>query len=155
MNPFSLLPGEASRFCADHTEFFAQNNSTNLDPETVFHSDYFWLGSGKRVFDVILKPINNDTSQIEIRVHRFKTLASSQVDCIASSIISFGSIDQRVHRIEVDTEEEYSYAILAKVRRGSCVFKNIEIKSYPSHLIPPLAVAVLLVNESTTELTPA
>ncbi len=154
INPFSLLPGETSRFFADHTEFFTQRDPKSLDPETVFHSDYFWLGAGKRTLDVILEPVNNDGSEIELRVHRFKTLDSRQVDCIASSTVKIDSPSRRVCRIEVDTDEEYNYAILAKVRRGACVFKRIEIKSYPSQLAPPLPAVVPRVNESTTELIP-
>jgi hypothetical protein len=150
INPFSLLPGETSRFFADHTEFFAQKDQKSLDAETVFHSDYFWLGTGKRTFDVLLDPGDSVGSEIELRVHRFKTLASSQVDCIASSTIKIDSLDRHGCRIEIDTDEEYNFAILAKVRKGSCVFRHIEIKSYPSQMAPTLPTAI--VNESTTEL---
>jgi SAM-dependent methyltransferase len=154
VNPFSLLPGGTSRFFADHTEFFTQKDPKSLDPETVFHSDYFWLGAGKRTFDVILDPDDNDESEIELRVHRFKTLASSQVDCIVSSTVKIDNPNRRVCRIEVDTDEEHNYAILAKVRRGSCVFKHIEIKSYSSKLAPPLPAVVPFANESITEMIP-
>jgi hypothetical protein len=154
VNPFSLLPGGTSRFFADHTEFFTQKDPKSLDPETVFHSDYFWLGAGKRTFDVILDPDDNDESEIELRVHRFKTLASSQMDCIVSSTVKIDNPNRRVCRIEVDTDEEHNYAILAKVRRGSCVFKHIEIKSYPSKLAPPLSAFVPFANESITEMIP-
>jgi SAM-dependent methyltransferase len=50
ISPFSLLPAERSRFFADHEEFFAIQ-SQPADKETVFHTDYFWWGSGKRVFE--------------------------------------------------------------------------------------------------------
>ncbi len=59
INPFSLLPGEKSRFFADHMDFIGQGSAGNLDPETVFHSDYFWLGSGQRTFDVVLDAVDS------------------------------------------------------------------------------------------------
>ena len=37
---------------------------------------------------------------------------------------------------ELDMDDEYCYAILAKVRNGSCVFDKIEVKSYPARLSP-------------------
>lgn len=147
INPFSLLPGETSRFFADHTEFFTQKDPKSLDPETVFHSDYFWLGAARRAFDVTLEPLGKEGSEIEIRVHRFKTLASSQVDCVASSTIEIGDCSRRVWRIETDTDEEHNYAILAKARRGPCVFRQIEIRSYPSRLAPALPAVVPAIKE--------
>jgi SAM-dependent methyltransferase len=136
IHPFSLLPGEASRFFADHAEFFTQKAPGNIDPETVFHSDYFWLGAGKRVFDVVLDPLDDDGSEIELRIHKVRTLASRQVDCAVSSTIRIAEEGRRTYRIEVETNEECTYAILAKARRGPCLFKSIEIKSYPARLAP-------------------
>ncbi|MFN0157371.1 MAG: class I SAM-dependent methyltransferase [Bacteroidota bacterium] len=151
INPFSSLPGESSRFFADHTEFFSHRGSSNEDTETVFHSDYFWFGQGKRVFDVILDPIDADESNIEVRVHTFKTLASRQVDCIATASLNIVGSNRLVYRLEVVTDEECNYAILAKARRGSCLFKHIEIKSYPSQLAPQLSDITPFANEPINE----
>jgi hypothetical protein len=39
-----------------------------------------------------------------------------------------------VRPIEVEVNDAYCYAVLAKLRNGSCMFDKIEVKSYPSHL---------------------
>ena len=138
IDPLTLLPGERSRFLADHAEFLSAGTD-HFDSETVFHSDYFWFGSGKRVFDVALDSLGEDESEIDIRVHRFKTLASHHVDCADSSRkIIRGS---RTYRIEVDLDEGYSYAVLAKARRGPCMFNSIAIMSYPMKLAPAVPAA--------------
>ncbi|MEK9137023.1 MAG: class I SAM-dependent methyltransferase [Bacteroidota bacterium] len=154
INPFSMLPGETSRFFADHTEFLTQTDPKSLDPETVFHSDYFWLGAGQRTFDVTLDSSENDGSEIELRIHRFQTLASHRVDCVASTIVRIDKPGRRVVRIEITADEENNYAILAKVRRGPCLFRGIEIKSYPTHLAP-LQVAAVTADKSITEMISA
>jgi hypothetical protein len=150
INPFSLLPGETSRFFADHAEFFTHKDPKTLDPETVFHSDYFWFGSGQRVFDVVFTPadlMQNDGSEIELRIHRFKTLASRDVECVVSSVVRIEEARPHPWRFEVDIDEEYSYAILGKARRGNCLCKSIDIKSYPHHLAPARGTAPTSITE--------
>jgi SAM-dependent methyltransferase len=149
VNPFSLLPGEASRFFADHAEFISHESGKGTDPETVFHSEYFWLAGGRRVFDITLDPEYDSGSEIEIRVHGFKTLASHRVDCVSHSTVCIEGAGKRTYRIIADVDEDSSYAILAKARCGGCVFKAIDIKSYPENIAPLLPVHA--VPETTVE----
>lgn len=153
INPFSWMQGETSRFFADHAEFFHESNQQSHDMETVFHSDYFWFGGGQRVFDVTLnaiEPIDSTGAEIELRVHRFKTLESNQVDCAFNSIVKIEKSGLLSYRIDVATDDEYCYAILAKLHYGTCLFKGIDIKSYPSNLAPTQS-AIAPATESITE----
>jgi SAM-dependent methyltransferase len=133
INPFSLLPGAASRFCADHAEFFSLQEFRG-DPETPFHTDYFWWGTGKRVFEVLLRVETQGRigkPEIELRIHRYKTLASHRVECVESVTHSVQQVGWMVRTIQVQTEDEYCYAVLAKIRNGHCTFDRIEVKSHP------------------------
>lgn len=131
IHPFSLLPGERSRFFCDHAEFF-RGSGEEVDRETAFHTDYFWFGKGKRVFDVALRVDSAERTGrpvVEIRVHRYKTLDSHTVECVATASTSVPNVGWIMRRLEVETHEEHCYAVLAKVRNGTCVFDRIEIKS--------------------------
>jgi hypothetical protein len=138
INPFALLPGEKSRFCADHEEFFSPANRG--DVETPFHTDYFWWGKGKRIFEIALRV--DDASrvgepEVELRMHRFKTLDSAEVECVTSTTRPVPRAGWMVRTIELDVDDEYCYAVLAKIRNGECLFDKIEVKSYPLHLSRP------------------
>ncbi len=135
--PFALLPGERSRFCADHTEFFVQSPDVPEDLETPFHTDYFWWGTGKRIFEISLRVDGASIlgmPELELRIHGFKTLSSRAVDCVASASQPVRRVGWLMRTLEIDADDDYCYAILAKVRQGACMFDRIEIKSYPLHL---------------------
>lgn len=133
INPYSLLPGERSRFCADHADFF-ETSTLPADPETPFHTEYMWWGKGRRVFEVLLRVdarMRTGNPEIELRVHRYNTLASARVECVESVTHAVQQIGWMARTISVHTDDAYCYAILAKVRNGVCVFDRIEVKSYP------------------------
>ncbi len=137
IHPFSLLPGSRSRFFVDHAAFFAESRQ-EADRETAFHTDYFWFGKGKRVFDVALRVDSSERTGkpvVELRVHRYKTLDSHTVECIAAVSHAVPSVGWMMRRLEVETHDDYCYAVLAKVRNGTCVFDRIEIKSALSRVV--------------------
>jgi SAM-dependent methyltransferase len=152
VNPFSLLPHERSRFCVDHTDFFAHANQRG-DCETPFHTDYFWFGSGKRVFEIALR-VNGahrvGEPTVEFRIHRYKTLSSRTVDCVTHESRSVQRIGWMVRTMEIECDDDSCYAILAKVRGGACVFDKIEVKSYPAHLSRSSTKEPLLIELSAT-----
>lgn len=144
IDPFSLLPGEKSRYFADHMEFVGSDGRVALDHETVFHTDYFWLGSGERVFDLSLGPVNPEgdcLGEIEVRVHRFKTLDSRTVECELSTTVDIDGPGMFVRRVELEMDEESNYAVLAKYRKGAVLFKNIVISSYPASLAKTIVLS--------------
>ncbi|MER3525354.1 MAG: hypothetical protein C4326_15255 [Ignavibacteria bacterium] len=131
LNPFGLLPGEHSRFYLDHAEFFKLPDRQG-DNETAFHTDYIWFGTCRRVFDIALRVESSERTgkpTLEMCVHRFKTLDSGAVECTIATSIPVPSVGWMMRRLEVDLHEDYCYAVLAKVRGGTCVFDRIEIRS--------------------------
>ncbi len=133
IDPYSWLPGEASRFCADHAGFFDLREQSG-DAETPFHTEYFWWGSQRRVFEMMLRVDAGSITgnpEIELRVHRYKTLASQSVECVESVTHPIQRIGWMARTIHVNTDEDYCYAILAKIKNGTCVFDRIELKSHP------------------------
>ncbi len=133
LNPYSMIAGEKSRFCADHREFFAEQANPQED-DTVFHTDYFWLGSARRRFEVqfyVLNPIHD--ANVEMRVHRFKTLNSQEVECVEQILVPLSQDRLKVH-LEVETHEDYSYAILGKQRGSVVLVEDIAIESWTNAL---------------------
>lgn len=140
IDPYSFLPGENSRFVADHAEFFSKSGIEG-DRETAFHTEYFWFGSGRRVFDVALRVDSSERAgkpTVELRVHRFKTLASNVIDCVSTVTMPVPHVGWMMRRIELETHEDFAYALLAKIRGGTCLFDRIEIKSSPLGLETPM-----------------
>jgi SAM-dependent methyltransferase len=134
LDPFSLLPNGLSTRFSDHTEFSVTRGHNGEDKETVFHTDYFWLGSGGRTFEVSLCCAENaeDGSEIDLRLHRYRTLSSSDVQCVAQCCMQLVSRSRLVWTLGAHIDDEYCYAVLAKVKRGNPVFENIEVRSFPS-----------------------
>jgi SAM-dependent methyltransferase len=143
LNPFSLLPGESSRFFTDHAEFFTQNTQPAADVETVFHTDYFWLGSGVRAFEIALEVAGDgtfDDATIEFRIHRYPTLASENVECVKDMRVWIPPVGKVHQSLTVNVEDDFCYAILAKMKRGRRNFTHITITSSPAPVRQPVAV---------------
>lgn len=136
--PFSSMPGSASVFYADHAEFFntPEEHPAN-DSETVFHTDYFWWGTGNRVFDIALDATG--ASEIEIRIHSYETLASHIITCDETRHLTFTGAARQLCRIEIATDDARNYAVLAKAKKGRCIFGEISIMSYPQSLVRNIA----------------
>ncbi|HEX9658524.1 MAG TPA: class I SAM-dependent methyltransferase [Bacteroidota bacterium] len=133
LNPYSMIAGEKSRFCADHREFFADQINQQAD-DTVFHTDYFWLGSARRHFEVELSlPKPHRGTELEIRIHRFRTLNSQEVECVEQILVPLSQDRLNVH-LEVETNEDYSYAILGKQKGATVLYENISIESWTNSL---------------------
>jgi SAM-dependent methyltransferase len=142
IDPYSSLPHGISPFCVDHVEFVSSQPAVTSNQETVFHSDYFWFGSGRRVFDVRMEVVHGEQSIVELRIHRYPTLSSATVDCAVSSSVMLQADIRQVHRFILDTDDDHQYAVLAKVRRGSCRCATISIESYPATIAPTISVPV-------------
>ena len=129
LNPYSLVAGEKSRFCADHCDFFLHQTNQRED-DTVFHTDYLWLGSGRRYFEVDLLPDDsNHPSELEIRIHRFKTLESKEVECVIKKMISVSNKGLTIH-LEIDSNKDFTYAILGKQKNSTMLYQDISIQSW-------------------------
>ena len=134
-SPFSSLPGNVSPYFQDHFEFFS--GSSNNYGSTVFHTDYFWLGNGNKTIHIELDPDDNAESTdsiIQIRIHAYAILNSETVECVYENDISVTGNNPVSELISLQTDDDYCYAILAKVVTGNFNFKTIKIESLKSDI---------------------
>ena len=131
LSPFSMLPDGVSRHFLDHAGFFNSTLKENNSDETIFHSDYFWLGKGNRNIKIVLKV--DDTSlkevnTIQLRIHRYETHNSTIVDCVYEKnvIVRKGTTIQEIISLEIN--DEGNYAFLAKIVSGKCICSDISIR---------------------------
>ena len=132
ISPFSSLPGNVSRYFLDHSNYFANQLRETKSEETIFHSDYFWLGRGKREVKINIKvdeTIPDELNILQIRVHLYSTHESSSVYCLFEKNIIVDrdmSVDEV---IELDTDENFNYAFLGKLISGNISCSSISIQS--------------------------
>jgi SAM-dependent methyltransferase len=130
ISPFSSLPNKVSRFYQDHSDFFSINASSSDD--TIFHTDYFWLGNGERTFQIDLEPDEMKPemdNMIQIRIHRYATLDSENTECVFEKEIIVTKEKKIKELIPLETNDDYCYAILAKHVSGDFKLRSISIKS--------------------------
>jgi hypothetical protein len=133
LDPFSYLPGGTSPYMSEDSVLCA-DPGMGRDAETVFHTDYVWLGSGNRAFETTMIPVIREDRadvELEIRVHRYRTLASAEVECTAHAPMKISGEDPICCRIEVAAEDPYCYAMLARMKGGDCWFERIEVSCAP------------------------
>ena len=119
-----------SRFFADHADFFA-TAPTSRDDDTVFHSDYFWLGNGTYHFGVALESeaaAFAEPCRVQLRVHRYPTLNVRDVTCIAEETVEITGNGCASRLLQVPVDAEHCYAILGKMVTGAGRFRSIEIR---------------------------
>jgi SAM-dependent methyltransferase len=154
INPFSALPNSVSRFFADHAEFFNRPFRESGNDRSVFHSDYFWLGSGEMTFRIGLHITEANRDQpctLELRIHRYATLASQTIETVDEVNLTVEETGWVEREMVIPIDDNYCYAILGKVIKGDCRFGKIEINALNAHhesrrgIIP-----ALLENEMTS-----
>lgn len=134
ISPFSSLPNGVSRFFQDHSEYFSRNNKQNESDDTIFHSDYYWLGNGKKQVEINLKIESASAEElniIQLRVHSYQTYNSIDVNCIYEKEISVSKKHRVNEVIRLDADENFNYAFLCNIISGniSCSSISIEICS--------------------------
>jgi SAM-dependent methyltransferase len=133
ISPFSSLPNGVSRFFLDHSEYFSNDNILNKSDETIFHSDYFWLGNGKRMVEINFKVnelLPEEASVIQLRIHSYSTYASSKVNCIFEKDITVSQNMIVNEIIELNTNENSNYAFLCNLISGNISCSSISIESW-------------------------
>jgi len=135
LSPFSSLPDSVSYFYQDHSDFFAEKVDESIDKESLFHTDYFWLGSRDKSFNVSIKfneqEIPEGTS-IQLRVHRYATHDSQNVECVYEKNISIDGIYDIDEDFLLKIDEDFNYAILGKITSGSFKMERILISCKPA-----------------------
>ena len=132
ISPFSSLPDGVSRFFLDHSDFFKKKLNEVKRDDTIFHSDYFWFGKGKRDVKIKFKvdeTLPDELNILQIRIHLYPTQESSNVHCLYEKDIIVDrnmSVDEV---IELDTDENFNYAFLGKLISGNISCSSISIES--------------------------
>lgn len=132
INPFSVLPNEVSRFYLDHCQYF-ENSDIKTD-DTLFHSDYYWLGKGTKKLKVsfnVLETKKNELNRIQFRIHRFSTLLPQSIECIFENEITISDSQNIFEKLIINADDNYNYAVLAKIISGSCIIDNLKITCEP------------------------
>lgn len=132
LSPFSSLPNCISRFFLDHAEYFAKNTDESKSDETIFHSDYYWLGNGKRKVGIKFNVDEVKTDElniVQLRIHSYSTYDSSRVECIYEKEITvFGNIIVN-EIVEFNANENTNYAFLCNLVSGNISCSSISIES--------------------------
>lgn len=154
ISPFSSLPGNVSRFFLDHSNYFANQLNEIKSEKTIFHSDYFWLGNGKRNAKIKFKvdaALPDERNVVQIRLHSYPTHGSSNVECIYEKDIAVSS-NMNVHEvIELDTNEDFNYAFLCNLISGNIYCSSISIES-SSIIDDPINSLVKIYSEGVDNL---
>jgi len=132
LNPLSSVPVSVSRFFTDHAEFLGAPVERTSDDPTIFHTDYFWFGSGTRTFTIRLDAAfvgKQEPCSVKLRIHRYQTLASTRVDCAREMIVVLTSPGTVVRELAVPVDDDFCYAVLGHLVQGACKFERIEISS--------------------------
>jgi hypothetical protein len=102
---------------------------------TVFHTEYFWWGSGARLFDIILDIQSVEKAgAIELRVHRQNTAGTGAAECVSAVNIPLSAPGPFSYRLVVDVDGRYSYALLGILLKGSSILNRIEVISHPANM---------------------
>jgi len=131
-SPFSSLPNGVSRFYQDHSEFFLTKNHSNQQDETIFHSDYFWLGVGKRQAAIEMRIDGaslDEINIIEFRIHAYSTYDSKNTICVYEKEIEVLSNMNINEVLEFNSNEDFNYAFLCNLKSGNVSVSAISIES--------------------------
>jgi len=131
-SPFSSLPNGVSRFYQDHSEYFSVEAISNQQNDTIFHSDYFWFGDGKRQVKIKMRIEGaslDEINIIEFRIHSYSTYDSKNQICVFEKEIEVSSNMNINEVIELRTDEDFNYAFLCNLKSGNISVSSISIES--------------------------
>jgi SAM-dependent methyltransferase len=130
--PFAGVPGGRSAFLAQEAP--AQVTRPAPADDTVFHTDYVWLGAGARTFRVTLAaaPGAAEPAALELRVHRVRAQGPFDAECVASVDALIAPGERITRQLPVLLRDDCCYAVLGKVRAGSCLLEAVEVESPPA-----------------------
>ena len=132
-NPFSSLPDNVSYYFLDHSDFFLGNRK-DYNTDTLFHTDYFWLGNCERVFNINFDVADVDEAGseniIQLRIHSYPTLKSNDVECVFEKDIDLSTIRNIKEFIKLKISDDYCFSIVGKMISGNCTIKNLSLESW-------------------------
>ncbi len=133
ISPFSGLPEGISHFFQGHEEFFNASKLNQKDNQTIFHSDYLWVGEGRRLLKIkmLIDRYSTEDCHVELRVHRFATMNAREIECIYENSIIISNEKDLEKETEIYFNQDYNYAFLAKCLRGNIKINEIQIQLSP------------------------
>jgi SAM-dependent methyltransferase len=133
LSPFSSLPNGVSRFFQDHSEFFSTKNYSNRQDDTIFHTDYFWLGDGRRMVEVKINiegALLDTINIVQLRIHSYSTNDSTNTICVFEKEIEVSGNMSINETVEFITDGNSNYAFLGKLMSGHISVKSISLTSW-------------------------
>ncbi|GMR25066.1 MAG: hypothetical protein BMS9Abin39_0342 [Ignavibacteria bacterium] len=131
-NPFSSLPDGVSHYFLDHSNFFLDNGK-NDNSDTLFHTDYFWLGNGERAFKIKLDVTDVEVGSeniIQLRIHSYPTSNSEYVECVFEKDYEISGRGRFEKYISITINDDSCYAMLGKMKSGNCIINNLSLESW-------------------------
>jgi ubiquinone/menaquinone biosynthesis C-methylase UbiE len=127
LNPFSYLPGRISAYYASHV---AAGKSEPGTSDTIFHTNYYWLGTGIRKIQIILdrERGHEEACSVELRTHRYRTLDPGTVDCCYHETVALQQNLRFEQEIVISCEDDHVYAVLAVMHSGTCLLSDIRVR---------------------------
>jgi SAM-dependent methyltransferase len=141
--PFSMLPDGVSKFFIDHSDYFIAGAGKITNDNTIFHSDYFWLGNGRKEIIIKLKAdevMPDADNVIQLRVHSYSTHHSSEVKCIFEKNIKVKENMLVSEAFTLNTDEELNFTFLCKLISGDVSCSSISIECSPAKYITPKSI---------------
>ena len=128
LSPCVWLSGGRSRFLREHAA------STTEETSGILHTDYCWLGSGTRRFEIRLAMTQEGWQPpcvMLCKVHRFAALRPSALECILERRLEFSTPGPVRVDFDVVADEAYCYAVLVHMLAGHCTFSSMRVAVQP------------------------
>ena len=127
INPFSSLPEGVPPHFLDHASFMGKQPSGDT---TLFHTDYFWWGSGKRSFDITVKTPGGPVP-LDLRIHSYRTLRSSEITCVLEE--NFSVTGKSTSQCVIEVDRDRVYAVLGKSTDSGATLDSVRVASHEAN----------------------
>ena len=107
-----------------------EGRKSNAD--TLFHTSYNWLASGRRTFDLFANITKSSPAcVIELRLHRYRTLDQASIEPVVTLRANVNQTGEWTQRLVATVHEDFCYAFLAKIVDGCCTLANLQTVTGP------------------------
>ncbi len=129
-NPFAALPGGIPGRYFAHQAF--TRNVPATGEGTVFHTDYIWLGNGRRSIQLDLQVRDClEGTELEVRIHSLDPLQPGRVQALQVQSLADVKPGPLHLVLPLQAGEVYCYAVLAKCRQGHLNLSDLQLQILP------------------------
>ncbi|RMG61279.1 MAG: class I SAM-dependent methyltransferase [Calditrichaeota bacterium] len=130
-DPFAALPGGRPGSYFSHEPF--TTNQPVTEDGTVFHTDYIWLGSGRRPVQVAFEVRGcQEPTLLEVRIHSLEPLRPQRVQEVAVRQVQGLKPGRVQQELILEASDACCYAVLAKCRQGKVSLAGVDVQVLPS-----------------------